>query len=61
VRLGEPSIGAPHDLLQFPELSKEAGVAVVDLLCACCHVVSDVSYDAVDVVLKLSKRSVVVQ
>jgi hypothetical protein len=32
VRLNEPSIGVPHDLLQLPELPKEARVLVVDLL-----------------------------
>lgn len=32
VRFDETGISAPHDLVQFPELAKEAGVAVVDPL-----------------------------
>ena len=30
--IGEPSVGSPHNLLQFPELGEETRRAVVDLL-----------------------------
>lgn len=35
VRLDKTGIGVPHDLLQFPELTKETWIAIVDLFCSC--------------------------
>ena len=50
VGLRETGVGFPHDLLQLPELAKEAGVAVVDALRCLIHFRMNVALNVPDTV-----------